>query len=287
MLLYSFSNLFNASNEREPGHPTTLLRQSQTVPSLQFHAQSGKVGPGSPVRFGSDPANRPSRRKDNVLNSDRQDAPGVKAHVRRQDGRLQAYGWSLPSRQPVPPVLGSAQTAIASGTPPATPPKGVNIASTTVGVPVPVYCRPLEDQEPGMKIWCAAGIDLTGGQTKDGGSMVGSSVFYNPLPGDIAPTPSSHVAGEISDDANKSDAIQTLAAELAESQWEREDAEMWERRLSSLVWIINSATGKSRVNVIDSNRPGDVILTFDIHAANVLCIATVAGILNVKFNCFF
>jgi hypothetical protein len=37
--------------------------------------------------------------------------------------------------------------------------------------------------------------------------------------------------------------------------------------------------GKSRVNVIDSNRPGDVILTFDIHAANVLCIATVAGII--------
>lgn len=35
--------------------------------------------------------------------------------------------------------------------------------------------------------------------------------------------------------------------------------------------------GKSRVNVIDSNRPGDVILTFDILAANVLCIATVAG----------
>ncbi|EFX78867.1 hypothetical protein DAPPUDRAFT_305108 [Daphnia pulex] len=251
-----FSNLFNAGNEREPGqHPTTLLRQSQTVPSLQFHAQSGKVGPGSPVRFGSDPA-RPPRRKDNVLNSDRPDAPGVKAHVRRQDGRLQAYGWSLPS---------------------------LSIASTTVGVPVPVYCRPLEDQEPGMKIWCAAGIDLTGGQTKDGGSMVGSSVFYNPLPGDSGPT-ALHIGDEISDDANKSDAIQTLAAELAESQWEREDAEMWERRLSSLVWIINSATGKSRVNVIDSNRPGDVILTFDIHAANVLCIATVAGVKDNDFG---
>ncbi|XP_046452922.1 JNK-interacting protein 3-like isoform X3 [Daphnia pulex] len=279
-----FSNLFNAGNERELGqHPTTLLRQSQTVPSLQFHAQSGKVGPGSPVRFGSDPA-RPPRRKDNVLNSDRPDAPGVRAHVRRQDGRLQAYGWSLPSRQPVPPAIGSAP--MASGTPPATPPKGVSIASTTVGVPVPVYCRPLEDQEPGMKIWCAAGIDLTGGQTKDGGSMVGSSVFYNPLPGDSGPT-ALHIGDEISDDANKSDAIQTLAAELAESQWEREDAEMWERRLSSLVWIINSATGescKSRVNVIDSNRPGDVILTFDIHAANVLCIATVAGVKDNDFG---
>lgn len=68
--------------------------------------------------------------------------------------------------------------------------------------------------------------------------MVGSSVFYNPIPADSGP-----LAVDAIDDANKSDAIQTLAAELAESQWEREDAEMWERRLSSLVWIINSATG--------------------------------------------
>ena len=50
----SFSNLFNTGNEREH-QPTTLLRQSQTVPSLQFHAQSGKIGPGSPVRLGNDP----------------------------------------------------------------------------------------------------------------------------------------------------------------------------------------------------------------------------------------
>lgn len=269
-----FSNLFNAGNEREHGqHPTTLLRQSQTVPSLQFHAQSGRVGPGSPVRLAND-TSRP-RRKDNVLSSERPDASGVKAHVRRQDGRLQAYGWSLPSRQSVP--AGSAPTAM--GTPPVTSPKGSSVSATTVGVPVPVYCRPLEDQEPGMKIWCAAGIDLTGGQTKDGGSMVGSSVFYNPLPADSGPT----LTGESSDYTNKKDAIQTLAAELAESQWEREDAEMWERRLSSLVWIINSATGKSRVNVIDSNRPGDVILTFDILAANVLCIATVAGVKDNDF----
>lgn len=186
---------------------------------------------------------RPPRRKDNVLNNDRPDASGLKAHVRRQDGRLQAYGWSLPSRQPGP---GSAPT---TGTPPS---KG-SAGSSTVGVPVPVYCRPLEDQEPGMKIWCAAGIDLTGGQTKDGGSMVGSSVFYNPIP-----TTDSGINGF---DANKSDAIQTLAAELAESQWEREDAEMWERRLSSLVWIINSATGKCLISFLAAH----CVITLLIH----------------------
>ena len=238
-----------------------MMRQSQTVPSLQFHVSSGKVGPGSPVRLGNDlKTNRRSKETGSEPNN-----PGVKAHVRRQDGRLQAYGWSLPSRPP--------GTAVSAANPPI---KGASPISATVGVPVPVYCRPLEDQEPGMKIWCAAGIDLTGGQTKDGGSMVGSSVFYNPIPpGDSAVTDSD------------GDAVQSLAAELDESQWERNDAEMAERRLSSLVWIISSATehaGKSRVNVIDSNRPGDVILTFDIHGANVLSIATVSGVKDNDFG---
>ena len=75
-----------------------------------------------------------------MLTNSSGDSP-MKAHVKRQDGRLQAYGWSLPSRQP-----GASQ-----GTPthPGIATKGSN---TSVGVPVPVYCRPLEDQEPGMKV---------------------------------------------------------------------------------------------------------------------------------------
>ena len=245
--------------------PSTLLRQSQTVPSLQFHVQSGKLAPGSPRRLSNEPPARPGRRKDNLLNSG-SDSP-LKAHVRRQDGRLQAYGWSLPSRQPG--TGGGAQL---------TPTHGVSLAkgsATGVGVPVPVYCRPLEDQEPGMKIWCAAGVDLTGGQTKDGRSIVGSSVFYNPIPSESVDESAPEKA---------QDAVQSLAAELAESQWERTDAEQSERRLSSLVWIISSAAGKSRVNVIDSNRPGDVILTFDIVAANVLCIASVSGVKDNDYS---
>ena len=232
------------------------MRTSQTVPSLQFHVQSGKVGPGSPVRM----PNKPRRDLNESTTT------SVTAHVRRQDGRLQAYGWSLPSRsQSAGPAL------------PATPSK-----NGTVGVPVPVYCRPLEDQEPGMKIWCAAGIDLTGGQTKDGGSLVGSgsSVFYKGG-GDPA------AAAEAAVDETAQDAVQTLAAELAESRKERLEAEMSERRLSSLVWIISSASdakGRSRVNVIDSNRPGDVILTFDLPGSNVLCIASVAGVKDTDYG---
>ncbi|KAL3274957.1 hypothetical protein HHI36_019733 [Cryptolaemus montrouzieri] len=60
----------------------------------------------------------------------------LKAHVRKEDGRLHAYGWSLPGK--ITPAT-----------------KG---ASSGVPVPVPVYCRPLAESSPGMNIWCAAGV---------------------------------------------------------------------------------------------------------------------------------
>ena len=31
-------------------------------------------------------------------------------------------------------------------------------------------------------MWCAAGVDLSGGKTRDGGSVVGASVFYSDPP---------------------------------------------------------------------------------------------------------
>jgi len=30
-----------------------------------------------------------------------------------------------------------------------------------------------------MQVWCAAGVNLSGGKTKDGGNIVGGSVFYS------------------------------------------------------------------------------------------------------------
>ena len=56
----------------------------------------------------------------------------VRAHVKKDDGRMQAYGWSLPSRLQV----------------------GVQKESTRiqVPVPVPVYCRPLFEKDTEMKV---------------------------------------------------------------------------------------------------------------------------------------
>lgn len=81
----------------------------------------------------------------------------VRAHVQKEDGRLQAYGWSLPGDK------ASAETQHAGSVP----------------VPVPVYCRPLAEASPHMKVWCASGVNLNGGFTKDGGCMIGASTFYS------------------------------------------------------------------------------------------------------------
>ena len=58
----------------------------------------------------------------------------VRAHVKKDDGRMQAYGWSLPAKF-IPQASKESQGG-KSGVP----------------VPVPVYCRPLLDKETGLKV---------------------------------------------------------------------------------------------------------------------------------------
>lgn len=58
---------------------------------------------------------------------------------------MQAYGWSLPAKQPVSQAAGSEvkeqDTQVQS-----------RASSSGLPVPVPVYCRPLMEKEPGMKV---------------------------------------------------------------------------------------------------------------------------------------
>lgn len=75
----------------------------------------------------------------------------VRAHVRKDDGRLQAYGWSLPAKVPGPPgsVAQSSNTN-----------RQLSTSTSQVPVPVPVYCRPLAEKEPGMKVLCVLPYDI-------------------------------------------------------------------------------------------------------------------------------
>ncbi|XP_046721816.1 sperm associated antigen 9a isoform X9 [Silurus meridionalis] len=75
----------------------------------------------------------------------------VKAHVQKEDGRMAADGWSLPSKY-----------------------KEANGRQTEnkMNLPVPVYLRPLDQKDSSMKLWCAAGVNLAGGKPHETGSGV-------------------------------------------------------------------------------------------------------------------
>ncbi|XP_014599413.1 PREDICTED: JNK-interacting protein 3 isoform X2 [Polistes canadensis] len=169
----------------------------------------------------------------------------VRAHVRKEDGRLQAYGWSLPGK-PIAPVRQP--------------------------VPVPVYCRPLQETEPGMKIWCGAGVNLTGGKTPDGGCMIGGSVFY---------------AAEASETntikTEAEDAVEHLDNELQENEKRILEAEQLEQKLSSLVWICTSTQKMSKVTVIDANNPADILEVFSVCQGHLLSIASVPGAMESDY----
>nr|ALO61081.1 C-jun-amino-terminal kinase-interacting protein 4 [Eriocheir sinensis] len=187
----------------------------------------------------------------------------VRAHVKKDDGRMQAYGWSLPAKTGQRAIEGGPAAAPAAATAASQPPRASAAASSHIPVPVPVYCRPLMEKEPGMKIWCAAGVNLTGGRTRDGGNIVGASVFYS------GETETTHV--------RPSDEIDRLDQELNEGERERREGELLEQSLSSLVWICTSTHSISKVTVIDANNPADILESFHVCSSHLLCIASVPG----------
>ncbi|KAG5312773.1 JIP3 protein, partial [Acromyrmex insinuator] len=259
-----FSNLFTGPADRG-----TLVRSTHTLPHVRYSAPANQVVPAPPLdamrrrtlksrqdfldqgdtidtwffwlRVGCLLVSRSSEKLVARRASERREQyRQVRAHVKKEDGRLQAYGWSLPGK-PSAPVR--------------QPP-----------VPVPVYCRPLQETEPGMKIWCGAGVNLSSGKTRDGGCMVGGSVFY---------------AAEAQETSNvkteAEDAVEHLDKELQENENRRLEAERWEQQLSSLVWICTSTQKMSKVTVIDANNPADVLEVFNVCQGHLLCIASVPG----------
>ncbi|KAI8495344.1 MAP-kinase scaffold [Branchiostoma belcheri] len=167
----------------------------------------------------------------------------VRAHVRKDDGRMQAYGWSLPAKFKGPSMTESSRNCV-------------------VSVPVPVYCRPLLEKEPGMKIWCAAGVNLSGGKTRDGGSIVGASVFYS---------------DSLPDEDGKKRGSQTSIDKLDAELKEREKLLPTTENMSSMVWICTSTHATSKVTVIDANNPQEILDTFSVCSSHLLCIASVPG----------
>ncbi|KAL6431873.1 hypothetical protein ACFW04_007373 [Cataglyphis niger] len=244
-----FSNLFTGPADRG-----TLVRSAHTLPHVRYSAPANQVVPAPPLdamRRRTLKSRQDFLDQGDTISSEklvarraserREQYRQVRAHVKKEDGRLQAYGWSLPGK-PSAPVR--------------QPP-----------VPVPVYCRPLQETEPGMKIWCGAGVNLSGGKTRDGGCMVGGSVFYA--------AEAQETIGNAKTEAE--DAVEHLDKELQESENRRLEAERWEQQLSSLVWICTSTQKMSKVTVIDANNPADILEVFNVCQGHLLCIASVPG----------
>ncbi|XP_011174118.1 JNK-interacting protein 3 isoform X5 [Solenopsis invicta] len=243
-----FSNLFTGPADRG-----TLVRTTHTLPHVRYSAPANQIVPAPPLdamRRRTLKSRQDFLDQGDTISSEklvarraserREQYRQVRAHVKKEDGRLQAYGWSLPGK-PSAPVR--------------QPP-----------VPVPVYCRPLQETEPGMKIWCGAGVNLSSGKTRDGGCMVGGSVFYAAEAQETSNTK-----------AEAEDAVEHLDKELQENENRRLEAEQWEQQLSSLVWICTSTQKMSKVTVIDANNPADVLEVFNVCQGHLLCIASVPG----------
>ncbi|XP_019740445.1 C-Jun-amino-terminal kinase-interacting protein 4-like [Hippocampus comes] len=165
----------------------------------------------------------------------------VKAHVQKgEEGRLQAYGWSLPKKH-----------------------KNNGGQEKMKDLPVPVFLRPLDEKDASMKLWCAAGVHLSGGKTRDGGSIVGASVFYSNVSGPESPKKKT----------GSQSSLEKLDQELKEQQKELRQHD----ELSSLVWICTSTQSTTKAVVIDANQPGIILDSFIVCDAHVLCITSVPG----------
>ncbi|KXJ05778.1 C-Jun-amino-terminal kinase-interacting protein 4, partial [Exaiptasia diaphana] len=225
-----FSNLFGPS-PRRPNPTAVSIRYNspgETTPPTQRRRNSLSslnTGSGSALSGGFGSENFDRQR----VNDRRERYKQVRAYLNTDlsEGRMQAYGWSLPAKY---------STEVAEG------------GKSLVSVPVPVYCRPLNLNDPGMKIWCAAGVDLSGGVTADGGAAVGASVFY-------------------ANTTSKDDV----------------DVDMKEAR-ASMTWIGSSTHSCSKVTIIDANYPQNILDCFVVCTSHLLCVTAVPGSRPSDYN---
>ncbi|XP_057213947.1 C-Jun-amino-terminal kinase-interacting protein 4 isoform X3 [Triplophysa rosa] len=250
----SFSRLFSSSSSmtaKKPDAPVNLKYNAPTshvVPSVKKRSSTLAQLPSDKSKA-FDFLNEEAEVEPVVSRREQKRAQyrQVKAHVQKEDGRMQAYGWSLPAKHKVA--------------------NGGQADNKIKNLPVPVYLRPLDEKDASMKLWCAAGVNLSGGKTRDGGSIVGASVFYKDVSGG-----ESHPLSPRQKKGSQS-SLDRLEQELNEQEKELRHQD----ELSSLVWICTTTHATSKVVVIDANQPGNILENFFICNSHVLCIASVPG----------
>ena len=138
--------------------------------------------------------------------------------VAKEDGRMQAYGWSLPSKS----SLDSPKLS----------------PTISVPVPVPVYCRPLFEQDNNLKLSCSSTVNF----------MFDSKVIQN-----------------------CADLIEASSFGYFKSQLNNNEFK------SSCIWICNLNDNDTHVSILDANRPGDLIEQFVLKYLKIYCIQCIGG----------
>ncbi|KAJ8253855.1 hypothetical protein COCON_G00204670 [Conger conger] len=167
----------------------------------------------------------------------------VKPQVQKQDGRVQAHGWSVPHKNKAT--------------------NGGQAESRMKNLPVPVYLRPLEDRGTSMKVCCAAGVDLSGGRAGDKDSVAGD------------------VAGEDTKSQKERKGSQGSLEQPEQDPQER-DTELSEEP-SSLVWICSSSQNEAKITVLNAKHPGHPLQSFPAHSKHILCICSVPGVQDTDY----
>ncbi|XP_070269408.1 C-Jun-amino-terminal kinase-interacting protein 3 isoform X10 [Myotis yumanensis] len=246
-----FSRLFSSSSSPPPAkrsYPSVNIHyKSPTTAGFsqrRSHALCQISAGNRPLEFFPDDDCTSSARREQKREQYRQ----VREHVRNDDGRLQACGWSLPAKyKQLSPNGGQEDTRMKN-------------------VPVPVYCRPLVEKDPTMKLWCAAGVNLSGWKPSE--DHTGNGVKLEP--GLDPLTCNREVEGEAK--SNHTSPEKKKAKELHET-----DA------TSSRVWILTSTLTTSKVVIIDANQPGTVVDQFTVCNAHVLCISSIPAASNSDY----
>ncbi|XP_069840267.1 C-Jun-amino-terminal kinase-interacting protein 3 [Dendropsophus ebraccatus] len=238
-----FSRLFSSSSSPPPAkrtYPPVNIHYKSPTPAgfsqRRSHTMCQISTGGRTIEFFPDDDCTSTARREQKREQYRQ----VREHVRNDDGRLQACGWSLPAKY--------KQLS----------PNGGQEDNRMKNVPVPVYCRPLVEKDPTMKLWCAAGVDLTGWKPFEEETVPG----VKPAPGRDPLTSDRETEGE-------SKSTHTSPEKKKTKELYEADA------TSSRVWILTSTLSTSKVVIIDANQPGTLVDQFTVCNAHVLCISSI------------
>ncbi|XP_054614492.1 sperm associated antigen 9a isoform X3 [Dunckerocampus dactyliophorus] len=231
-----FSRLFSSSSSNpaikkmEPqsnvkyNAPGSLVKRSSTF--SQFPTEKSKTFDF--LNEDKDQCSSPSRKEQK-----RAQYRQVKAHMQKDDGRVTAHGWSLPSKY-----------------------KGTNGGQTEnkMNLPVPVYLRPLEQKDASMKLWCAAGVNLSGGRT----------------------SPPSELPKQMKGSQSSLDHLEQENKD--QEKVERREELIVQDEMSSRVWVCTSTHSSTKVLVVDAAQPSDLIDSFYACNTHIVCIASVPGV---------